>query len=223
MTHPQLTPIREAILLHVKRSSPVTVAQVSEAAELSYEAARQHLTALESSGWVERRTVRDQSAGRPEGRYRLTLDGEQLFDKSYDVLAVALIDAIADRHGIEEVREVLAGLVDAKVAAWAPKIAGKSTKEQLEILKAIYSEDDSFTEVVEDERGLKLIERNCPFLSVALERPALCSLTVSALTRLIGYRLKRESSFQAGDGCCAFRVQLDEPVDPADFRFEFEG
>ena len=55
-----------------------------------------------------------------------------------------------------------------------------------------------------------------------MQRPALCSTTVSTLTRLLGVRVVRRRKFQAGDGCCAFEVLLNEPIDPGEFRFEFE-
>jgi hypothetical protein len=41
-------------------------------------------------------------------------------------------------------------------------------------------------------------------------------------TLLLGHRVVRERRFQAGDGCCAFRVLEDEPVDPKAYRFELE-
>src|SRR4029077_19972848 len=86
-------------------------------------------------------------------------------------------------------------------------------------LKGIYDEDDAFTSVKKDARGYMLVERNCPFLNVALKRPRLCSITVSTLTRLLGVRVVREERFQDGDRRCVFRVLEDEPVDVRSFRF----
>jgi hypothetical protein len=57
---------------------------------------------------------------------------------------------------------------------------------------------------------------------VATRRPALCSVTVSTLSRLLGYQVTREKRFQACDGRCVFRVHLDQPVEPDTFRFAFE-
>ena len=51
-----------------------------------------------------------------------------------------------------------------------------------------------------------LIERNCPFLDVANRRPALCSVTVNTLSRLLGRRVERVRTFQNGHGRCAFRI-----------------
>ena len=56
-----------------------------------------------------------------------------------------------------------------------------------------------------------LIERNCPFFSVAQKHPAICSVSVNTLERLLGFKVVREQRFQAGHGRCVFRVRLDEP------------
>ena len=63
-----------------------------------------------------------------------------------------------------------------------------------------------------DLPGYRVIERNCPYLNAAMKRPALCSVTVNSLTRLLGVRVDREERFQNGDGRCVFRVYADEPV-----------
>jgi predicted ArsR family transcriptional regulator len=82
--------------------------------------------------------------------------------------------------------------------------------------------DDAFVEVEKVPEGYRLIERNCPFLDVALARPVLCSSTVSTLTRLLGRRVVREERFQDGHGCCSFRIHEDEPVDVSTLRFARE-
>jgi predicted ArsR family transcriptional regulator len=54
-----------------------------------------------------------------------------------------------------------------------------------------------------------------------MRRPALCSVSVSALTRLLGVRVHREEKFQNGDGRCVFRVHANEPV--TDWTFTLES
>jgi predicted ArsR family transcriptional regulator len=110
------------------------------------------------------------------------------------------------------------------VRQWVPHLQDKSLLERLEALKGIYLEDDAYMDVDKDETSgeLRLVERNCPFLNVASRRPALCSVTVSTLSRLLGHTVTREKRFQDGDGRCVFRVHLDQPVNADIFRFAFE-
>jgi predicted ArsR family transcriptional regulator len=218
----QLSESRRAVLQHLKLNQPTTIEFLAKSLDLSYETARHHTVHLESAGWIARTPRTEGQVGRPESTYRLTEAGEHLFTKAYDQLALAVLGAVESTQGAAALRGVLTHIADAKVEALRPRIEGAPLAERLRILKDIYLPDDPFTRVIESDDGPILEERNCPFLSVALERPALCSLTVSVLSRLLAYRVKRECSFQKGDGCCRFRVQLDRPVAP-EFRFAFEG
>jgi predicted ArsR family transcriptional regulator len=100
------------------------------------------------------------------------------------------------------------------VRAWEPRTRGLNLPERVQALKAVYGDGDPYMEVEKVRGGFRLIERNCPFLNVAMERPALCSVTVSALSRLLGVRVVREERFQHGDGRCVFRVLTGEAADP---------
>lgn len=214
--------MRREVIQQIKLNQPCSIDSIAEGLGISYETARHHVSQLETAGLVARGRPRGTQIGRPEGEIRLTSSGEHVFAKAYDQLAVAVLAAVESVQGPGAVREVLAHIADAKVAALRPRVEGATLAERLRVLKDVYLPDDPYTRVVETEDGPALEERNCPFLWVAMQRPALCSLTVSVLSRLLGYRVKRECSFQRGDGCCRFRVQLDRPTDPG-FRFGFEG
>lgn len=223
---PEMSQIRRAILAIVKRRGSAAIGELAQELQVSYEASRQQVSQLHREGWLAKRIQREPGrsrVGRPEARFHLTEAGDHLFPKHYDELAVALIDSLSARFGTEGVLTVLTELADSRVREWAPRLEGLDLRQRLEALQGIYLEDDPFVSVERaDDGGLRLVERNCPFLNVARERPALCSLTVSVLTRLLGYRVVREKRFQAGDGCCSFRVLEDRPVDPERFRFELE-
>jgi predicted ArsR family transcriptional regulator len=225
-----LSETRRTILHIVKRDGGASIAEIAQELRVSYETVRLQVGQMRAEGWlepqVERRADASQAsptAGRPLSRYYLTVAGEHLFPKHYDVLSVALIDAVIDRLGVEALAQILQNLTEARVRQWEPVLEGMTLEQKIEALKGIYLEEDPFTSFEKGETGeLRLVERNCPFLNVALERPALCSLTVSTLTRLLGFRVVREKRFQAGDGRCVFRVLTDRPIgpDPPPFAFE---
>lgn len=214
---------RAAILEYLKRHGRAGRAELAGHLGHTVEAVRQHLVLLEREGWIarERRAGADGGRGRPSLRFRLTDAGDHLFPKHYDALGIELIDTLVESAGEPGLRQVLGALTDRQVARWREELEGLDLAEKLERLRGIYFEDDPYTRVERDERGYVLIERNCPFLNLALERPKLCSVTVSTLSRLLGVRVVREARFQDGDRHCAFRILDDEPVDPG-FRFEFE-
>ena len=186
---------------------------------------RQQFLQLQREGWVEslvdRETVRGRT-GRPATLYRLTAAGEHLFPKRYDTLAVAVIDAVAEELGIDAAVRVLERVSNDRVAALAPAVEGKSLEERLGVLESWYLEDDPYMSHDRDGDDVRLIERNCPFYNTAMSRPALCSVSVNALTRLLGVRVAREEKFQNGDGRCVFHAYAAEPIDPATWKFALE-
>ncbi|MDQ0201131.1 helix-turn-helix transcriptional regulator [Neobacillus ginsengisoli] len=217
----QLPETRQTILRTLKCDGPATIAELASRLEMTREAIRQHLLQLEYEGWIGRNLKRDpgNGGGRPSTCYSLTSEGDHLFPKHYDSLTVEVLDTVADQLGPEALIQVLSMMTEARVREWETRLKGLSLTERIEALKEIYLEDDSFMEVDHSGDGLYLIERNCPFLNVAKRRPILCSVTVTALTRLLGYRVIRQERFQNGDGRCAFRVLLNEPIQKGSYDF----
>ena len=183
---------------------------------------RQQLLQLQRDGWVESKIERADrvKTGRPATTYRLSEAGDHLFPKHYDNLTVNMIDAISQDFGPESVRKVLGRMTDDRVAMFEPQLRGMSLQEKIAALKSWYLEDDPYMETEAANGQYRLVERNCPFLNTALRRPSLCSISVNALTRILGYRVIREEKFQNGDGRCIFRVLVDQPVDAEPFRLE---
>jgi predicted ArsR family transcriptional regulator len=213
---------RRRVLDALKRLGPTTITALAGELGTTHEAARLQVNQLVADGDVT--GVAESSGsrgGRPAKRFSLTRSGEHAFPKRYGDLASLLLDTVDERLGAGAVRDVLEAAVDAKVEAWRPALAGLvALPEKLEALRSIYVDDDPWIEVGEHEGRPMLVERNCPYLEVALRRPALCSLTVHSLSRLLGRRVERIQKFQHGDGLCAF-VVTDEPVAPdAPLRLE---
>jgi predicted ArsR family transcriptional regulator len=217
--------IRWSILSFLKREGSGTITAVARALGVTYEAVRVQFVQLERDGWISKRLARSArpGGGRPTGSYALTTAGEHLFPKHYDLLAVELLDRMADQLEPEALTRVLAALTQARVARWEPLLRGRPLAERVAALKGLYLDDDPHMTVQEKDGVYSLVERNCPFLNVALQRPALCSVTMNTLERLLGMRVVRDERFQSGDGRCVFRIVVGEPVAPAEFRYEGES
>ena len=212
-------------MVALKERGTATIGQLAPLLGLTGEAVRQQLLLLHREGWVElavdRETVRGRT-GRPATVYRLTDAGQHLFPKHYDALAVAVIDAVAEELGMDAAVKVLARVSNDRVDALASLLANKPIEEKLGLLKSWYLDDDPYMTVEIENDDFRLIERNCPFYNTAMRRPALCSVSVNALTRLLGVRVAREEKFQNGDGRCVFRAFVNEPVDAARWQFTLE-
>lgn len=217
------TDARRRIMEYIKGRGEATAGAVAAHLTITREGARQQLKSLEDEGWITRvRGEAGSGAGRPAASFRITPAGDHLFPKNYDNLSMTLVDTVAEHFGKAALVKLLSAITEQQVRQWEPKLKGKNLAERIKALKGIYFEEDPYTAIHKDIRGYTLVERNCPYLTVAMRRPQLCSVTVCTLTRLLGVRVVREERFQDGDRRCVFRVLEDSPVDPERFEFELE-
>jgi predicted ArsR family transcriptional regulator len=201
------------------------MAKLASRLKVTKEAIRQQLALLDQEGWIKK-----EPAGKPEGRsgrptlrYAITAAGDHVFPKAYDALAVELLETVGEKLGPAALRKLLEAFTENRVKNWAPLLKGKTLEEKLKALRELYLAKDPFTSVEKTPEGYRLIENNCPFLNVASRQPALCSVSVSMLTRLLGVQVTREEKFQSGDGRCVFLVRKNKPVDPSKALFQLES
>jgi predicted ArsR family transcriptional regulator len=224
LTIHQLPDSRRAILTALKQTGSATIAQLAEQLQLTGEAVRQQLLQLQRDGWIEARVDRAPErgrTGRPATTYTLTAAGDHLFPKEYDTLNVAMFDAVADELGNDAIRRVLRRLTDDKVNETEPALRGMTFQQKIAYLKSWYLRDDPYMDIEEADGDYRLVERNCPVYNTAMQRPGLCSVSVNALSRILGVRVRREEKFQKGDGRCVFHIYANEPVEPNE-EFELE-
>lgn len=212
---------RRALLSALKRAGRATIPQLAEALSVSTEAVRQQLTALQRQGWVIGDCGPDEADGRAPGRppaeYCLAPLADDLFPKSYAALATTLFDELSDPE------ITLARITDGTVKTVKSIHASPSAEDQLVALRSIYRPHDPYTDIEKSARGYQLIERNCPYLQFANERPLFCSTSVSALRRLMNAEVVREERFQDDDGRCVFHIYMDTPVSAARRKVRFEA
>lgn len=215
---------KREILRLLKRADTLSVSSLQSKLNITGQALRKHLTQLKEEGYVDRVSTKKRGplGGRPTKEYYLTLDGDHLFPKNYDELTVELIDTVANDLGQDALLKILETMTSSRIKKWEPKLQGLDINDRVEALKGLYLQEDAFMEIERTEHAIHLIEHNCPFLSVATKRPALCSVTVSTLTQLLGYKVVRTEKFQDGDRKCVFHISLDQPIDKNAREFTLE-
>jgi predicted ArsR family transcriptional regulator len=212
----ELSESRRKILEVVKQQSAASIRDVARVLGVTHEAARKQIVELQRSGWLTTTCADNEEdapgAGRPSAQYCLTRAGENLFPKRYASLTAALLD----RYG----EEALAMIADETVRRLNAQAKGSSLEQRVAAAREVYFDDDPYTTVEQRDRDVVLVERNCPFIDVAMDRPAICSTTVSALRRFTGREVVRERRFQDGDGRCEFHVRAARRARHT--RFEIE-
>ncbi len=223
-------PVPSALLQLLKRRGPLTIRELADGLDITYEAVRQQIAELVRAGWVSAgRAAAGHGSGaspaRKPGpasrRYRLSAAAEPLFPKHYDELSAELLQHVRECVGGAGVVEILARMTDARVRHWTPLLQGLTLREKLKALSALYADKDAYMRLEWREGAPALIEHNCPFFNVAQKHPAICSVSVNTLQRLLGCKVVREERFQAGHGRCVFRLRPEEPY-PQDATFTLE-
>ena len=220
--------VPSALLQVLKRRGPLTIRALADELDITYEAVRQQIAELLRAGWVRSAATgarrggdgairhRDdrtdpKKRGPASREYRLSAAAEHLFPKHYDELSIELVQQVHESFGGAGIVEILARMTDARVRRWAPLLQGLTVKEKVKALCALYEDKDAYMQLDWREDAPALIEHNCPFFNVAQKHPAICSVSVNALERLLGCKVVREQSFQAGHGRCVFRLRLEQP------------
>lgn len=217
MNYEALGQTKRAVALELKRESGLTLSVLAARIGVSQEAVRIQVNEMIRQGLLTRAPAvrHKRSVGRPATAYRLTSEGQHLFPKRYDALAGALLRTSLEASNPAQRNSLLGRLTDRQVHTWSRRLAHLSVEQRLHRLRDLYFDGDPFTEVVRSDGHWLLVERNCPFLNVALAQPALCDATVELLTRLLGVRVQREEGFQKGGNRCVFRIFADPADSPA--------
>jgi predicted ArsR family transcriptional regulator len=188
-------------LLHNKAGESVD--GLARKLAISRNAVRQHLTALERDGLVEK-GPRQPSGGRPEQLYVLTPNGHERFPRQYSWISELLLQALEtrapgdlgdelDRMG-ESVGKMLRGLLgdaatsEARVAALAALMEGLGYDAH----------------ATTDENGPAIEAQNCVFHKLAFKRPEVCRFDLAMMGAGTGTRIEHRKCMARGADRCTF-------------------
>lgn len=208
-----LTTTRGQVLALLRRE-PRTVSELAEVLDVTDNAIRSHLSALERDGMVEAASVRREGVGKPARVYRLVPEAEEFFPKAYaDVLSVVLTE-LEERDGAEGVERLLRDAGRRAGAGATARLGPLASREEavrsaLQVLYELGGAVDSRT--LED--GSVLLEgHGCPLSAVVGRHPGLCGLVQALLQEVTGAPVEERCRRDAERPRCAFLVGAEEPA-----------
>lgn len=200
-------------VLSLLRRRPSTVNELARALEVTDNAVRSHLSALERDGMVETVSVRREGVGKPARVYRLVPEAEEFFRKGYAPVLSAVLDELSDREG-EEATERL--LRDAGHRAGSGRSApggGSETSAAARIEAALDALAD-LGAAVEPERGedgsVVLRGHGCPLSALVGRHPELCGLVESFLEEVTGAEVEERCVRDRDRPRCSFVIRPTE-------------
>jgi len=197
---------RGRIVALLRRASR-TVDELAQALELTDNAVRAHLAALERDGLVHQRGAR-KSSGKPASVYDLTPQAEYLFPKAYGPVLHLLLDVLAERLTPTDMDAVLRAVGRRVAEQW--ETAGDARSERrarVEKAVAVLNSLGGMAEVEQQDATSTIQGYSCPLAEVIPDHPEVCHLAETLLTVLIGVPVK-EQCHRDGTAHCCFVVPI---------------
>jgi len=193
-------------LLHNKEG--LTVESLTGTLNVSRNAVRQHLTALERDGAVTKGPTQP-SGGRPEQIYRITDRGQEMFPRQYSWFSEMLmgtLNASLGEDGATERLEELGRNAGRGIAERQPKTA--NNEERVAAAAAAMGSLGYEAKVAEDnEREIEA--QNCVFHQLAIKYPQICKFDLALLSNATGQHVEHRACMARGDTKCCFRFTDD--------------
>ncbi|MFZ3088215.1 MAG: HTH domain-containing protein [Methylotenera sp.] len=200
--------IRQQELLNrlLKNKSGLTVDELSGQLEITRNAVRQHLAALENDGLVTHGASRP-SGGRPEQLYVLTEAGKELFPRHYSWFAQLIVESIKQESGVEGLRERM-GVMGAEVAQQLRhQYSGLDNHQQkVEKLSEVMEQLGYNAKSVKVTDSKPVIEAdNCIFHNLAIKNPEICQFDLALMSTYTDSDIDHQECMASGGNVCRFK------------------
>lgn len=194
---------RGQIILHLMET-PQTVSELADRLDLTDNAVRAHLVALERDGVIRQEGER-RSGGRPAYVYRVTPQADELFPKAYDRALELLLDVMAERLDASDVEGFL--LEAGRRSVDAPD-EDASTDDRLQRAREVLQQFGGLPEVeTGDDGAVRFTTRSCPLSAVVRSHPDATRLVQGALETVLGVPVR--SRCEGGERpACTFEAEL---------------
>lgn len=198
---------QEALLRQLLRmKSGLTVDELAEQLQITRNAVRQHLAALERDGLVAPGATRP-SGGRPQQLYVLTDKGKELFPRHYSWFAQLVIEGIKREHGADGLSERLSSTGAQIAKQLRAQRPGLNTHAQkVEGLTALMEELGYDARSMSGADGAPAIEAdNCVFHELAFKNPEICHFDLALMGTFTDSTVDHQECMARGGNVCRFK------------------
>ncbi len=179
------------IIIHLKKSTGMSVAELSKALGMSYMGIKQHCVELEKRGYLDT-WRRPKKVGRPEKAYRLTHKADLFFPQLGNDFALGMLDSLSSMQGDAAAEKILFGYFQGRTDFYKKKIKGVSSLELAASLAKIRQSEGYLSEYQQcDDSRCRIIEYHTPFGDLAEKYPILLRMEEQMFERLLGAPVKR--------------------------------
>lgn len=196
---------KQLLKLLLRNKSGLTVDELSNELEITRNAVRQHLAALESDGLIAPGPTRP-SGGRPHQLYVLTEKGKEAFPRHYSWFAQLLVESIAREHGTEGMGERLSAIgagVAGQLRSQYPALETRTHK--VEKLAEVMDQLGYNARSAAADRAPVIEADNCVFHELAMKDPAVCEFDLAMMGAFTDSKVDHQECMARGGNVCRFR------------------
>lgn len=194
-------------LLRYMLSHPEGVSVEALASELnvSKNASRQHVSALERDGYIIKGEMRPTTT-RPQQLYGLSPAGKSLFPRKYSFLAELLIHQMKSTIGSDELLSIMREMGRSAGNQLMPPSDQESKEERLIKLVDVMQDlgYEAHRSPVSDET---IIAHNCVFHHLAAEHPEVCHFDLALMELATGRNVEHQECMVRDGQVCRFLVK----------------
>ncbi|HET6229483.1 MAG TPA: ArsR family transcriptional regulator [Longimicrobiaceae bacterium] len=192
-------------IIALLRRSARTVNELAAELELTDNAVRSHLAALERDGLVEQQRGSPRGVGKPASLFALTSAADTLLPKAYAPVLGLLLGTLAERMGREAVTDLLRE-VGRRAAADRAR-DGNDLRMRIEAAYGLLGELGGVADLEEGDGAVIIRGYSCPLAALVPEHPEVCQLAESLLAEIVGVPVREHC--QKGDRPrCCFEIAL---------------
>jgi predicted ArsR family transcriptional regulator len=197
---------QELLTLLLKNKAGLTVDELAQRLDITRNAVRQHLSALENDTLVAQGPTRP-SGGRPEQLYLLADKGREFFPRQYSWFAQLIIESMKEESGSEALRERLGALGSAVGVNLRNQHPGlRNRPQKVEKLSEVMQQLGYNTTSTATQRDTATIDAdNCVFHNLAMKNPEICQFDLALLATFTDSKVEHQECMARGGNVCRFK------------------
>lgn len=198
VVHRSVFPGTKGRVLALLRGGGLTVAELSNALEMTGNAVRGHLAALERDRMVESRgSIR--GVGKPSRVYGLTPEAQALFPKAYGLVMGAILDELRKEQTPAELAAFLRAA--GQRLAGDRTVRGRSVNARLHAAAEALSSLGTVARVEKTAAGFAIACHDCPLADVASSHAEACAIANAILSEIVETQLETRCTRGARPAC----------------------
>lgn len=199
-------PTRKKIIMLLKKSEHLTVAEMSKEMGITSMAVRQHLMSLEKRGIINY-TTRKYGIGRPVFLYKLTGKAHDFFPKSYGPFLSEFLSIVERMDGRKKIRRIFLERKE-RILSERQLALGKNgtTEDKVRTLASLLDKDGYMVELDVRKESLELREYNCPIYTLVGDYPEACSMELDMYRQIFGQKVERIECQRDGSPACVYMI-----------------